>query len=221
MKHGRTMVAGTALLASALLVPGVAAQSPAPSVAPVGSPDASPATATGEVHPAHIHAGSCPTPGDIVAPLRDVTAPRGGQTGSLTSIEGVEVSVTRVNPQIPQMLRDPHAINVHLSADDLDTYIACGDITGRRNDRNLVIPLAEQNGSGHRGVAFLQDDGNRTVVFTVLFSGDGTGVIDPLASPPIGTEPSPSLDVPTESLAPLPTLLPVESAGAPATSPAP
>ena len=217
MKHVRSLAAGTALLASALLVPGVAAQSPAPSVDPIASPAASPSTSTGAVHPAHIHAGSCPTPGDVVAPLRDLTAPRGAQIGSITSIGGVEVSVTRVDLQIPQMLRDPHAINVHLSADALDTYIACGDITGRRNDRNLVVPLAELNGSGHQGVAFLQDDGNRTVVFTVLFASGEPEPTGPLASPPIGTEPSPSLGVPSESLAPLP----VESAGAPATSPAP
>lgn len=217
MKHARTMVASTALLATALLAPGAAAQSP--SAAPVGSPGASPAAGATDAHPAHIHSGTCTELGDVVAPLRDIAPARGGQTGALTSVAGVEVSVSRVDLTIPQMLRNDHAINAHLSADQLDVYIACGEITGRRNDRNLVVPLQEQNASGYRGVAFLQEDGNRTIVFTVLFdtsSDSGMGV-DPMASPPIGTEPSPSLGIPTESF-PAPSLEPI---GSPAASAAP
>lgn len=215
MKHARSLAAGTALLASALLVPGVAAQSPAPSMAPLPSPAASLGTGmdTHASHPAHIHTGTCTELGDVVGPLRDIAPLQGAATGSLASLPGVEVSVSRVNLTIPQMLRDPHAINAHLSADQVDVYIACGEITGRRNDRNLVIPLAEQNASGYRGVAFLQDDGNRTVVFTVLFDATGTsdGTTGPMASPPVGPEASPSLGIPTESLAPLPSLAPVDS----------
>jgi hypothetical protein len=37
-----------------------------------------------------------------------------------------------------------HAINVHQSAEEIDVYIACGDIGGQMMDPTLVIGLVER-----------------------------------------------------------------------------
>ncbi|MFN8620205.1 MAG: hypothetical protein U0869_05600 [Chloroflexota bacterium] len=198
MKRALTGAAGTALLASAFLLPSTAAQSPsaAPSMAPMGSP----AAGASDAHPAHIHDGTCAAVGDVVAPLRDISI-NGPGGGGVTTGAGVEFSITRVDLTIPQMLKSPHVINAHLSADQIDTYIACGAIEGKKNDRNLVVELQEQNASGYRGIAFLQEDGDKTIVFTVLFDpAEGTG--SPVGGPSTSFAPLPSV---AASLAPLPS----------------
>ena len=67
-------------------------------------------------HPAHIHEGTCaeldPNP---EYPLPDVD-----EAGlSEQSIEGVDTA---------ELLESPHAVNIHLSNDEIGTYVACGDI---------------------------------------------------------------------------------------------
>jgi hypothetical protein len=66
------------------------------------------------VHPAHIHSGTCDDLGDVVFPLEDV-------------VEGSSEST--VEASIDDILAADHAINVHLSADEMDVYVACGEIT--------------------------------------------------------------------------------------------
>jgi hypothetical protein len=49
-----------------------------------------------------------------------------------------------------------HAINVHLSAERIDTYIACGELAGDINTTGaLVVGLREESDSGYTGIAFL------------------------------------------------------------------
>jgi plastocyanin len=118
-----------------------------------------------ESHPAHIHAGTCEQLGDVVAPLADVAYPTGEQMGP-ESGHPVKVSeVNNVDIPLADIIAGGHAINVHLSEDEIDTYIACGDIGGIVHDREngegseLTIALHELNGSGHVGIAWLGDDG--------------------------------------------------------------
>jgi len=66
-------------------------------------------------HPAHIHSGTCAELGDVVYPLTDLDA-----TGA---------SVTIIEVPLAELLASgPYAINIHLSADEIGTYVACGDI---------------------------------------------------------------------------------------------
>ncbi len=65
-------------------------------------------------HPAHIHSGSCPTPGAVVFPLTSVTNGR---------------SETTVAASIADILRAPHAINVHKSPQEIPVYTSCGNVT--------------------------------------------------------------------------------------------
>jgi hypothetical protein len=66
------------------------------------------------VHPAHIHSGTCDDLGDVVFPLEDV-------------VDGMSEST--VEASIDDILAADHAINVHLSADEMNVYVACGEIT--------------------------------------------------------------------------------------------
>ena len=117
-------------------------------------------------HPAHIHSGSCAELGEVVFPLTDVALPEGEMMGA----EGghpVEISDTNL-PDVPlqTILDGQHAVNIHLSADEIGTYIACGNIGGIVNSREngegqeISVGLADLNESGYVGVAWLGDDGN-------------------------------------------------------------
>jgi Cu/Zn superoxide dismutase len=69
---------------------------------------------TATAQPAHIHDGTCTNLKGVVYPLTSAT------TGASTT---VVKSIT-----IDQLLKGPYAINVHKSADDLGTYVSCGNI---------------------------------------------------------------------------------------------
>ncbi|HEY4496805.1 MAG TPA: hypothetical protein VI432_01475 [Candidatus Paceibacterota bacterium] len=69
----------------------------------------------GTVMPAHIHDGVCPGVGAVKYPLTSAT-----DGSSTTIIEGVTLA------NLESML--PLAINVHLSADQISTYVACGSL---------------------------------------------------------------------------------------------
>jgi hypothetical protein len=123
-------------------------------------------------HPAHIHSGTCDTLGDVVVPLTDVAA-RTGEQGGMGSGHEVKGSHTVVEMSLDDILAGEHAINVHLSAEQIDTYIACGDISGvvfvdeDDGERQLVIGLSELNDSGHVGIAWLSEDEDGTTEVAV------------------------------------------------------
>jgi Cu/Zn superoxide dismutase len=71
-----------------------------------------------EPQPAHIHEGSCPDVGEVVAALNDVV------DGTSTS-ENVDFSLD----DLTGAESAGFAINVHKSAAAIDDYVACGDIT--------------------------------------------------------------------------------------------
>ena len=164
------------LVASALAVLALCAVAGLGGAAQDATPDATPAAEGGVAHPAHVHAGTCgeldPNP---AFPLTDVTAvppgePASAPEGALTAIP-VEQSVTELEVSLADLLADPHAINVHESSDNIERYIACGDIGGAvypsagGEGEVLAIGLREQNGSGYSGIAWLQGnaDGGTTV----------------------------------------------------------
>lgn len=170
MKRGLT--GGAALV--------LAAVASFPLVALAQSPSASPGLGTNgtggeQPHPAHIHSGTCATLGDVKAPLNDITAipasvsgNNGGAAASLspsfgtTYAEGTsEVSVTRVDLSMKQLLDKPYAINAHASAADLKTYIACGDIsTGATYDPSGGT-FGSNAGGGNKGGGNSGGGGNK------------------------------------------------------------
>ena len=159
-----------AAAALALLVPAGSAQEAA---TPAGG-----TPTTDGAHPAHIHTGTCAALGDIVAPLTELADPTGTveRVGPATA-RTVKASETTVDLPLEEIIAGGHAINVHLSAGEMGTYIACGDVGGavvtdEGGRRELVVGLGELNGSGHVGVAWLGADGERTEVVVVLVEPD-------------------------------------------------
>ena len=110
-------------------------------------------------------------------PLTDVAlAPdaTGDQADGAPAIP-VERSVTTVDATLEDLRNGGYAINVHQSADDIGTYIACGNLSGIIDESGaLVVGLGELNDSGHSGVAILTEQGgqtNVTVYLTEALSG--------------------------------------------------
>jgi hypothetical protein len=131
--------------------------------------------ATGPAFPNHIHAGTCddldPNP---LAPLEDITpwlndtddetenAPQGVLTASM-----VYRGETDIDLSLEDILAESHSVNVHESAENIQNYIACGEIGGVVVDDDgdtLVVALRPMNDSGYFGLAFLKADGDGTNV---------------------------------------------------------
>ena len=172
-------------------------------------------------HPAHIHAGSCDNLGDIVAPLADVEEQTAGEVFGADTAVLVKASTTTVDLSLGEILSAPHAINVHESAEEIQNYIACGDIGGRVVDGELVIGLRELNGSGHAGIADLDDlDGQMEVYINLAeFGTTEEGAAE--AAPAAATTPPAETPAPAESPAAETPAPATEPAAAPAAAEAP
>jgi hypothetical protein len=152
------LVVAGALLATGAMGSGVLAQDEEPVVG----------------HPAHVHAGTCaeldPNP---LVPLNDVTVPMVGddddQAPTSEDIKGaIDQPLVLVSENddldtdvtFDQLFETSHAINVHESAENIDNYIACGDIGGVVADDEVYVPLYTQNDSGFFGIAKISKDGD-------------------------------------------------------------
>ncbi len=143
-------------------------------------------------HPAHIHTGTCDELGDVVFPLTNVSMmgmmegtpeaddaamEMGEPMGAETAVM-VETSATMVEAALEDIVEGGHAINLHQSEENIEEYIACGDIGGmlmgpmEMGDRTmgemLVVGLRELNGSGYAGVATLEEMDEETLVTVYL-----------------------------------------------------
>jgi hypothetical protein len=146
-RHARVVGAALALFATvAATIPVAMAQ------------EATPVSQAGALaRPAHIHSGDCVELGDVVFPLTDLTAPVGEGVGQADKAAQAESSFTNVPAPLSDILAADHAINVHLSAEEIGTYIACGEVGGVLTpDGALIFGLREQSNSGYTGIAFLR-----------------------------------------------------------------
>ena len=123
-------------------------------------------------HPAHIHAGQCPGIGDVVAPLNDVTVVGNDAQGAESHVH-VDYSLSTVPLALADILAADHAINVHQSADDMGTYIACGNIGGHDVDGSFLVGLGAVGDSGYSGIAWLTDNGDGSTDVEVAISHSG------------------------------------------------
>jgi plastocyanin len=132
--------------------------------------DATPAGESAHAHPAHIHVGTCdnldPNP---TYPLTDIAL------GAMDGADAIPVerSLTTVEATVEDLRTGGYAINVHQSAEDIGTYIACGSLSGAIDESGaLVVGLGELNDSGHSGVAVLTEQDGQTDVTVYLTTGD-------------------------------------------------
>lgn len=156
------LIAGSALTSIALFaaaLPGALAQEATPVPAAPATQQATPVApgAPSPIsRPAHIHAGDCAELGEVLLPLTDLTSPVGDAVGQAEEALQAESSFTTVPSTLDALLAADHAINVHLSADQIDTYLACGEIGGVIDlNGQLIVGLREMSNSSYTGIAFL------------------------------------------------------------------
>lgn len=172
MRWGRFGAATLPLLvafALAFSVPGVAAQ------------DGTPEAAADEGRPVHIHTGSCGEDelGDVIQPLSNLLEAAGDIGGNDAAVPA-ETSFTNVPLVLEDILAEDHAINAHLSTEEVGTYIACGEVGGPvAEDGSLSIALKQQSDSGFTGIAFLSPgDDEATTDVSVFIAPAITGEED-------------------------------------------
>jgi plastocyanin len=95
----------------------------------------------------------------------------GDKVGATEDIYPVEESITTVDAKLSDIADGNHALNVHESADQIQNYIACGNIGGTIYGSELAIGLEQRNDSGYTGVAVLREKDNQTVVTVYLAEG--------------------------------------------------
>jgi hypothetical protein len=148
----KTIIAASLVASLAPLVamlPAVTAQEATPVAA-------TPVAQAVVARPVHIHNGDCVDLGEVMAPLVDLTTGVGEPAGQADKATVAESSFTVVPITLDALLGSDYAINVHLSADQIGTYLACGEIGGAVNaNGELVIGLREMSNSGFTGIAFL------------------------------------------------------------------
>jgi plastocyanin len=110
----------------------------------------------------------------------------GDEVDGATAIP-VERIVTTVDATLEDLRTGGYAINVHQSADDIGTYIACGNLNGVIDDSDaLIVGLGELNDSGYSGVAILTNQGEQTnvnVYLTEQLSGAAAEAVDGSTTP--------------------------------------
>jgi len=131
-------------------------------------------------HPAHIHTGTCDDLGEVVYPLSNVgpgeikngkSVELGEAIGATEDIYPVEISITSVKTSLAEIADGNHAINVHESSDNIQNYIACGNIGGQPIDGDLIIGLEQRNDSGYTGIAVIHPREDYVVVTVYLSEG--------------------------------------------------
>lgn len=178
-------------------------------------------------HPAHIHQGTCDELGDIVAPLDNVSEPEASEVSGTENPIPVRVSETLVELPLADILGGEHSINIHESDDNVQEYIACGEIGGAVRGGKLVIGLGELNDSSHTGVAVLEEaeGGTNVVIYlmnTAAAGDDGAADDDAAAADDAATaEPTVAavLAGPEPTTAPTTAPAPAEPTAAPAAEP--
>src|ERR671916_1800865 len=95
--------------------------------------------------PSHIHSGDCDELGEVVQPLNSLTVPVGAVSGNSDAVIA-EAAFTSIPQPLDELLAEDHALKVHLSADQIQTYLACGDIGGAAGGRGAALVGAEEGG---------------------------------------------------------------------------
>jgi len=139
--------------------------------------DATPEAVEASVpRPVHIHSGNCTELGDVVVPLVDLVAPQGDRVGQGRRAALAETSYTSVPLPLDAILAADHAINAHLSADEIGTYIACGEIGGVLSpEGTLTIGLGAVENSGFTGIAFLSPGADGASTDVSVFIAEVSG----------------------------------------------
>ena len=157
--------------------------------------------------PARIYTGRCgglsAQPAFQLIDVGSVEGTEQGETpaGALTAIPA-EFSTTVVNTTLDDLLAAEHAVDIRVDDADPATSIACGDIGGPiesgADGEELAVGLQERGNSAYSGIAFLQGQGDRTLVRVFLARGLEEGTVAaaqeaaPQTAAPATTEAAPA-----------------------------
>lgn len=207
---GATTPSTSPSLPTATEVPGTTAVTPPEATAPAGVGGL---IQPGQPLPARIYAGRCGSLGANAAfQLIDVGAEGAAasetQEGALTAIPA-EFSTTVVNATLADLLGSAHAIDVRVDDADPATSVACGDIGGPvesgPNGNELAVGLQERGQSSYSGIAWLQEQADRTLVRVFLARGLEEGNAVAAAQPAATVAPETTEAAPTPTAAPAAT----------------
>ncbi len=173
-------VTGKVIVALVLML-GLLAGSLAASAQDVATPPAEALPEEVTPRPAHIHSGTCQELGDVVYPLNDISTV---DVSTLEPLGAAGQSLSTIDASLDDVLAAEHAINVHESAENIDQYIACGDLQGEVSDGVLIVEIEELNASGYTGEAVLEDVGDGTTTVSVVLTAVEAEPIDPLGATP-------------------------------------
>src|SRR3712207_5013854 len=151
--------------------------------------------------PSHIHIGDCDELGEVVQPLNSLTVPVGTVSGNSDAVIA-EAAFTNIPQSLDELLAEDHALKVHLSKDQIQTYLACGDIGGAADaDGALIVGMKELDDSGYAGIAYLVPAADGSTSVSVMIAqvvgvetggpADGEAAATPQATD--ATEDSPRL----------------------------
>lgn len=160
---------------------------------------------------AQIHRGTCgkltePAAFQLIdiAPLGEGAETTGQEppVGSALAIPA-RYSTTVIDATLNELIAGDHAVDVRIEAGDEATTVVCGAIGGRLGGQisgtELAIGLREENGSGYGGIAWLRQDGERTVVEVFVAQGlDEAAAVSGLLAP----ETAPSLTATPRAVTP-------------------
>jgi hypothetical protein len=138
--------------------------------------------------PAELLAGTCGSPGEVVAPLANLVITSGDLQGQ-ASATPVEQSGTVVQFAIADFLASNHVVVVRESP-AASTVVACGDVGGALNpDGTLAVGMVGMNGSGLSGVAYFTpiDTFSNTLVTVLLVGGSGPETVSATGATEAGT----------------------------------
>ena len=123
-------------------------------------------TPAGGVHPAHIHANTAAEGGPIAISLTSVD----GTTGVSRTQVGTFDDGTAIG--YSELIDYDGYINVHMSATDLGTIVAQGDIGANAlTGETVTYPLAAVAGSGVSGTATFAERNDGTTLVTLRVTG--------------------------------------------------
>lgn len=147
--------------------------------------------------PSHIHVGDCDELGAVIQPLTSLTVPGGEVLGNADAVVA-EAAFTSIPQTLDELLAEDHALKVHLSKEQIETYLACGDIGGALDANGaLIVGMKELDGSGYAGIAYLEEQPNGTTSVSVMIArvipgadGADAGAAQPAAETPAAEAPA-------------------------------
>jgi len=129
-----------------------------------------PAQEASPPRPSHIHDGDCDEPGQIIQPLTSLTVPVGQVSGNKDAVVA-EAAFTVIPLSLDELLATDHALKVHLSKEQIQVYLACGDIGGTVDANGaLIVGLKELENSGYTGIAYLAPAGGGATSVSVMIA---------------------------------------------------